>query len=181
MENLAMKNSSRRNFLRTAPVAAAAGIALTDAALFAAKAQAQSAPPAVTAAFQLFTAQTIQDDIKALQAGGNNNLVDAKTIPCPVVLTTEVAKSAKEYEWHESRDHVLQILEGSTVYELGGTPKDARNTKPGEWLAPAAVGAATVTLKKGDMLVIPRGTLHKRSTAESVTFFLISPMGTAKS
>jgi quercetin dioxygenase-like cupin family protein len=180
MENLAMKNSSRRNFLRTAPVAAAAGIALTDAALFAAKAQAQSAPPAVTAAFQLFTAQTIQDDIKALQAGGNNNLVDAKTMPCPVVLTTEVAKSAQEFEWHESRDHVLQILEGSTVYELGGTPKDARNTKPGEWLAPAAVGAATVTLKKGDMLVIPRGTLHKRSTAESVTFFLISPMGSAK-
>jgi uncharacterized protein YjlB len=92
-----------------------------------------------------------------------------------------VAKSAKEFEWHEGRDHLLQILDGSTVYEVGGTPKDGRNTKPGEWLAPAAVGAATLTLKKGDMLVIPRGTLHRRSTAESVTFLLISPMGTAKS
>jgi mannose-6-phosphate isomerase-like protein (cupin superfamily) len=180
MENLAMKNTSRRSFLRTAPVAAAAGIALTDAALFAAKAEGQSAPPAVTAAFQLFTAQSIQDDIKALQAGGNDNLVDAKTIPCTVVLTTEVAKSAKEFEWHEGRDHLLQILDGTTIYEVGGTPKDGRNTKLGEWLAPAAVGTTTLTLRKGDMLVIPRGTPHRRSTSDSVTFLLISPMGTAK-
>jgi mannose-6-phosphate isomerase-like protein (cupin superfamily) len=175
-----MKNSSRRSFLRTAPAAAAAGIALTDASLFASPAAGQSAAPAGPAAFQLFTAQSIQDDIKALQAGGNNNLVDAGTMPCPVVLTTELARSAKEFEWHEGRDHLVQILEGSTVYEVGGTPKDGRNTKPGEWLAPAAVGTTTLTLKKGDMLVIPRGTLHKRSTAESVTFLLISPMGTAK-
>jgi len=180
MENLAMKNSSRRSFLRAAPVAVAAGLALTDAALFASQAGGQSAAPAVPAGFQLFTAQAIQEDIKALQAGGNNNLVDAKTMPCTVVLTTEVAKSAKDFEWHEGRDHVLQILEGSTVYEVGGTAKDGRNTKPGEWLAPAAVGATTLTLKKGDMLVIPRGTPHRRSTADSVTFLLISPMGTVR-
>ena len=179
MGNLAIKNPSRRNFLRTAPVAAAAGLTLADASLFAPHAAGQSAMPAVPATFQLFTAQSIQEGIKALQAKpGNDNLVDAKNFT--VVLTTETAKSAKEFEWHEGRDHLIQILDGSTVYEVGGTPKDARNTKPGEWLAPAAVGAATLTLKKGDMLVIPRGTLHKRSTAESVTFLLISPMGTAK-
>jgi hypothetical protein len=75
---------------------------------------------------------------------------------------------------------VVLILDGSTVYDVGGTPKNGRNTKPGEWLAPTAEGATTLTLKKGDMLVIPRGTLHKRSTAESVTLFLISPMGNVK-
>ncbi len=36
-----------------------------------------------------------------------------------------------------------------------------------------------MTLKKGDMLVIPRGTPHRRSTEGSVTLTLISPMGTA--
>jgi mannose-6-phosphate isomerase-like protein (cupin superfamily) len=181
MGNFVIKNPSRRRFLRTAPGAAAAGLALTDALQFAARAAGQSAAPAGPVTFQLFTAQSIQEDIKALQAKpGNNNLVDAKTMPCTVVLTTEAAKSAKEFEWHEGRDHVLQILEGSTVYEVGGTPKDGRNVKPGEWLAPASEGAATLALKKGDMLVIPRGTPHKRSTAESVTFLLISPMGTAK-
>jgi mannose-6-phosphate isomerase-like protein (cupin superfamily) len=179
MENLALNNFSRRNFLRTAPVAAAAGLTLADATLFASHAAGQTAMPAVPAGFQLFTAQRIQDGMKALQAKpGNDNLFGSKE--CTVVLTTETNKSAKEFECHENRDHVLLILDGSTVYEVGGTPKDGRNTRPGEWLAPAAEGATKLTLKKGDMLVIPRGTLHKRSTAESVTLFLISSNGTVK-
>ena len=97
-----------------------------------------------------------------------------------MVLTVEKAKSAKEFEWHEGRDHVLQILDGSTVYEVGGTPKNGRNIRPGEWLAPESEGATKMTLNKGDMLVIPRGTPHKRSTAGSVALMLISPMGAVK-
>jgi quercetin dioxygenase-like cupin family protein len=177
MDNYAVKNPGRRNFLRTAPVAAAAGLTLADATLFASYAAGQNATPAAPAGFQLFSAQKIQDDMKALQAKpGNDNLFGSKEFT--VVMTTEKTKSPAEFEWHEFRDHVVLILDGSTVYEVGGTPKNKRNTKPGEWLAPAAAGATTLTLKKGDMLVIPRGTLHKRSTAESVTLFLISPMGT---
>jgi mannose-6-phosphate isomerase-like protein (cupin superfamily) len=176
MENLALQNSSRRNFLRTAPVAAVAGLTLADTTLFASAATAQNSASAAPAGFQLFTAQRIQDGMKALQAKpANDNLFGSKEFT--VVLTTETNKSATEFEWHENRDHVLLILDGSTVYEVGGTPKNGRNIKPGEWLAPAAEGVTTLSLKKGDMLVIPRGTLHKRSTAESVTFFLISPMG----
>jgi mannose-6-phosphate isomerase-like protein (cupin superfamily) len=106
--------------------------------------------------------------------------VDATTGPFTVVLTAEMAKSPKEFEWHEGRDHIVQILDGSTVYEVGGTPKGGHSKGPGEWLAPVSEGAATFTLKKGDMLVIPRGTPHKRSTAESVSLILISPMGSAK-
>jgi len=136
------------------------------------RAEGQSA----AATFQVFTAQTIADDIKGLAAKpGNNNLADIKT--ATVVLTTEVTKAAKEFEWHEGRDHILQIVDGTTVYEVGGTPKDGRNIRPGEWLAPASEGATTMTLKKGDLLVIPRGTPHKRTTADSVTLILISPMG----
>ena len=90
------------------------------------------------------------------------------------IIYTQKAKNAKEFEWHEGRDHVFHILDGSTVYELGGTPKNGHTTKPGEWLAPESEGAKTVTLSKGDILVIPRGTPHKRSTKESVTFLLIS-------
>ena len=53
-----------------------------------------------------------------------------------VVITTETAKSAAEFEWHEGRDHLVQMMEGTTLYEVGGTPKNGRNVKPGEWLAP---------------------------------------------
>ena len=107
---------------------------------------------------------------------GNNNLVGGKNFT--IALTTEKTKSAMEFEVHEHRDHVLQILDGTTVYEVGGTLKNARNTGPGEWRAQAADGTTTLTLNKGDMLIIPRGTPHKRSTSNSVTLMLISPQGT---
>jgi quercetin dioxygenase-like cupin family protein len=173
------KNTSRRNFLRTAPVAAAASIALTDKLLFAAQAPAP-APGAAATPFQVFTAQQLADDAKALAAkGGNNNLVAAASagFTCAIVMTTEIAKSATDFEQHEGRDHILQIIDGSTLYEVGGTLKNARTTRPGEQLAPAADGATKVTLNKGDMLTIPRGTPHRRSTTGSVTFYLLSPSG----
>jgi mannose-6-phosphate isomerase-like protein (cupin superfamily) len=174
------KNTSRRNFLRTAPVAAAASIALTDKLLFAAQAP---APAQSAVQFQVFTAQQLADDAKALAAkGGNNNLVAAASagFTCAIVMTTEVNHSATDFEQHEGRDHILQIIDGSTVYEVGGTLKNARTTKPGEQLAPASDGATKVTLNKGDMLTIPRGTPHRRTTAGSVTFYLISPSGSMK-
>jgi mannose-6-phosphate isomerase-like protein (cupin superfamily) len=174
-------HTSRRNFLRTAPVAAAASIALTDKLLFAAQAPAPA--PAAAAApvpFQLFTAQQLTDDAKALAAkGGNNNLVAAASagFTCAIVMTTEINHSATDFEQHEGRDHIFIILDGSTVYEVGGTLKNARTTRPGEQLAPASDGATKLTLNKGDMLTIPRGTPHRRTTTGSVTFYLISPSG----
>jgi quercetin dioxygenase-like cupin family protein len=179
MGKVAIKNPGRRTFLRAVPAAAVAGLTLTDASLFSAFAAAQAAP-AGAPQLQKFTAQELQDDMQALAANpGNKNLVTAKTFT--MVLTTEKTKSGKEFEWHEGRDHIFQILEGSTVYELGGTPKNQHSTGPGEWLAPESEGAVKMTLNKGDMLVVPRGTPHKRTTAESVTFYLISPQGTAAS
>jgi len=169
-----LKPQSRRNFLCSAPLAAAAGFSLAESALTT-QAAAQTAEPVP---FQLFTAVTLAEALKELQAKpGNNNLWDNPALPFTIVLTTETSKSAKEFEWHEGRDHILQVLEGTTTYEVGGTPQGAHNTKPGEWLAPASQGATTLMLHKGDWLVIPRGTLHKRTTATSVTFCLISTTG----
>jgi mannose-6-phosphate isomerase-like protein (cupin superfamily) len=172
-------NPSRRNFLVTASVAAAAGLTLTDARLFAAPAEGQGATAAAPAGVQLFTAETLDSEIKALhEAPANNTIVNGKDFV--VLLTVETAKSAKEFEYHDGRDHVFYVLDGATVYEIGGAPKGAHSTKPGEWLAPESEGAVTYKLKKGDMLVIPRGTPHKRMTEGSVTLLLVSPMGSAK-
>ncbi|MFZ0339941.1 MAG: hypothetical protein WAL45_18075 [Terracidiphilus sp.] len=175
MRNASISNPARRKFLRAVPVAAATGFTLTNASFFAAPAAAQSTS-ASALTFKLFTAQEIQDDLSALAANpGNNNLVQEKSFV--VMLTTEKAKTAAEFEWHEHRDHVFQIIEGSTVYELGGTPKGAHSKAPGEWNSPESEGHQTVNLNKGDMLVIARGTPHRRITTGSVTFSLISPQG----
>ncbi len=180
MTNSSISNPARRKFLRAVPAAAATGFTLTNASLFAPLGFAASAAAQGTSVsaltFKLFKAQEIQDDLSALAANpGNNNLVQEKSLV--VMLTTEKAKSAAEFEWHEHRDHVFQIIEGSTVYELGGTPKGAHSKAPGEWNSPESEGHENVALNKGDMLVIARGTPHRRVTTGSVTFSLISSQG----
>jgi mannose-6-phosphate isomerase-like protein (cupin superfamily) len=175
------KNTSRRSFLRTAPIAAAAGFTLADSMM----AMAQAAPGAdVNAAAQpikLFKANELADDMKALDAKpGDNKLYASNAIPVQIILTTEKHKSATEFEWHEGRDHVIQIIEGSTLFEVGGTPTGTKVMGPGEWHATGSTGSKSILLVKGDMMVIPRGTLHKRSTEDSVTFMLISNPAPAK-
>jgi quercetin dioxygenase-like cupin family protein len=175
--SIAVKNPDRRRFLYSAPAAAAAGLALSDLSFLSASAGAQGAAPAGPF-FKVFRADEIQNDEKAGESNpGNNNLVQEKTFT--VVMTSEKKKRGAEFEWHEHRDHVIQILEGSALYEVGGTPKGAHSTGPGEWLAPESEGHEAMTLNKGDMIVIRRGTPHKRTTADSVTFFLISSQGDA--
>jgi uncharacterized protein YjlB len=171
------KQTSRRNFLRTAPVAAAAGLTLTDAMRAVAQGAASSGADVVSAAqpFQLWSGKDVAGDLAALDAKpGDNRLYESKAIPVQIVLTVEKHKSAAEFEWHEGRDHILQVIDGSTHYDIGGTPTGTKAKGPGEWNSTGSTGSKSITLGKGDMLLIPRGTLHKRSTADSVTFLLIS-------
>lgn len=177
-----LQNPARRQFLRTAPVAAAAGLALADTPLFASTPTGPACNwdtcgmPPHPAPFQHITAGQIDHDIHQTQARpGNLNLVEEKGTSFTMVLTTEEHKAAPGFEAHAHRDHIFQILEGSTEYEIGGTPKGGHMIAPGEWRGPESIGATRLTLRKGDRLVIPRGTPHKRTTPGSVTFTLISP------
>jgi len=164
-----LQATSRRHFLRSAPLAAAAGLALPGA---------EATAQAVQQPFKLIPASQLADALSTLQKKpGNYNAYDNPAMPFTAVLTIEEKHAAPQFEWHEGRDHLLQVIDGTTVYEIGGKPTGGRNTKPGEWLAPASDGATTLTLHKGDWLVIPRGTPHKRTTEGRVTFYLISTTG----
>jgi quercetin dioxygenase-like cupin family protein len=121
------------------------------------------------------SAEEIENDIKALQAKpGSKSLYRDKNFA--IDLTVEKNTSAKEFEWHKHRDHIVHILDGETDYELGGTPRGAYSPREGEGMAPFSEGATKVTLKKGSILIIRRGTPHKRTTPQSVTFTLTGPM-----
>jgi quercetin dioxygenase-like cupin family protein len=171
---------TRRSFLQKTPLLASS-LPLADMLLFGTPmASAQAAEVARHGSFQLLTAQTMHEEIRALQsAPGNKNLLDAKGLPVTMVLTSEEKKIAKEFEYHAGRDHIVQVLEGSTLYEVGGVPSNPRQVHPEEWLAPASEGATKIVLKQGDTLILPRGTPHKRSTEASVTLVLISTTGPA--
>ncbi len=165
--------STRRSFLGSASLAAL-GLPLAEA--LAQTAQAQAA--ATAESFQVFTAGDLDStEAKLKSTPGDANLYHPPSLPFTIVMTVEKKKAAAEFEWHEGRDHIFQVIEGATTYELGGTPQGKRNLKPAEWRSTSSDGAKTVHLKKGDLLVIPRGTPHKRTTDDSVTFYLISVEG----
>ena len=179
-----VKDQSRRNFLWTASLAAAVALPLTDTLLSASTVPAagdngQGMQMPKPAPFKVITVADLQAAGKAAVSAPNatKDLISDATVPFLMVVTTEGKKAGAEFEYHEGRDHILQVVEGSTSYEVGGTPKNAHSPKAGEWLAPVSEGATKVTLNKGDMLVMPRGTPHRRTTAEGVTFMLISPTG----
>ena len=176
----AIKNTTRRKFLCMAS-SAAGGLTFTDDSLFAANAEDKSREGEPPAAFELVTAQVLRDYMKCLhQKPGSTNLMNSRTSLFTAILTVERGYSEEEFEWHENHDHLFQIIDGATIYEIGGSPRNARRTEPGEWRAPDSKGAIAVPLTKGDMLLIPRGTPHRQKTLEMVTFMLISPMGAVK-
>lgn len=149
-------NPGRRMFLQSAPVAAIAGLALGDTSLFAAAAPGPSGMPAQPAPFQHITAARFEHDIRQTEAApGNLNLVEEKGTSFSMVLTTEKHKAAPGFEAHAHRDHIFQILEGSTEYEVGGTPSGGHMIAPGEWRGPESIGATRLTLHIGDTFVIP--------------------------
>jgi mannose-6-phosphate isomerase-like protein (cupin superfamily) len=163
---------TRRNFLLTAPIAAAVASPFAETMLRASTAGAAAGQGAENG-IQVFTASEMASEVKGVTA--NHSTKNLLTTPGTLmILNEETKKAAKEFEWHATRDHVFQVLEGETKYELGGTPKGAHETKPGEWLAPESEGAKTVMLKKGDFLFVPRMTPHKRTTDGSVSLLLIS-------
>ena len=115
-----LKDQTRRNFLRTAPLAAAITLPLTEQFLFASGGASGGGQAAAPEPFQVFTAEKLADAMKMLQAKpGNDSLFEPKAVPLTIVMTTEGKKSAKEFEYHEGRDHVLQILDGTTSLRSG--------------------------------------------------------------
>lgn len=161
--------ATRRAFLLTAPFAALSFEPLA----------AQANAPA-TEPFKLITSKQLEALTDKLgDHPGNEDLYAGKTLPFTFVLTTEEKKTPKEFEWHEGRDHIVQILDGECIYEVGGTPTAAHSSKPGEWNSPTATGTTTYRLGEGDLLVIPRNTLHKRTTPRQVTLTLVSTTGKA--
>lgn len=81
-------------------------------------------PVAAPVPSKLVSAQTLAEQTAALTTKpGNFNFLENTSLPFACALTVEQGKSAREFEWHEGRDHILQILKGETVYEVGGTSR----------------------------------------------------------
>jgi mannose-6-phosphate isomerase-like protein (cupin superfamily) len=81
-----------------------------------------------------------------------------------VAVQHEKDRAAAAAEIHDASDDVYYVLEGSATLTLGGTLESPREVEPGEWRGPRINGGQEFEVTKGDLIVVPRGTPHMRST-----------------
>lgn len=93
------------------------------------------------------------------------DLIGGAGMQLRVAVQHEANKSGAAAELHDTSDDVYYVLEGSATLTLGGALEAPTEVEPGEWRSPHIVGGKTIDITRGDLVVVPRGTPHQRSTA----------------
>src|SRR4051812_10029808 len=137
--------------------------------------QAQRKPSEPARPFVVLAAQSLDDLQKSLQAENKTSeLIESTGMQLRVAVQHEKNRSGAAAELHDASDDVYYVLEGSATLILGGRLDDPKETDPGEWRSSRILDGKTFELKKGDLVVVPRGTPHQRSTAnKDFTMILI--------
>lgn len=112
------------------------------------------------------TNQQVENIRKNLEKqGGNKNedIVAAAGQEMRVAIFQDEKREGDLNEVHDLSDDIYYVLRGTATLMLGGTLVDASEISPGEWRAKTAIGGRSVLIKKGDLVIVPRGTRHQRT------------------
>jgi mannose-6-phosphate isomerase-like protein (cupin superfamily) len=125
--------------------------------------------------FVVLPAQSLADVEKKLQPANKvEELIGGEGMELRVAVQHEKNTAAANGELHDASDDVYYVLEGSATLTLGGTLDSPREVEPGEWRGPRITGGQNVEIKKGDLVIVPRGTPHQRNTVgQDFTMLLI--------
>jgi mannose-6-phosphate isomerase-like protein (cupin superfamily) len=141
-------------------------------------ASAQSRGPSnASKPFVVKTKQQVTDMYRELgKQDGNKN---ADVFPAPgtqmrVAVFHDEKRENDNFEVHDASDDIYYVLEGKATLMLGGLLSDAKEISPGEWRSKTASGGQQVNIRKGDLIVVPRGTPHQRTvTGKGFSMILI--------
>src|SRR6266550_909610 len=134
---------------------------------------AQRKPSDATRPFVVMSAQSLDDLQKTLQPDNKTSeLIDSGGMQLRVAVQHERNKTGAAAELHDASDDVYYVLDGGATLVLGGKLDSPKETDPGEWRSPRIIDGKTIEIKKGDLVVVPRGTPHQRST-ENKDFTMI--------
>ena len=132
---------------------------------FAVIAPAQRKPSEASKQFVVMSGQSLDDLQKTLQADNKTSeLIDSGGMQLRVAVQHEKNRTGAAAELHDASDDVYYVLDGSATLVLGGKLDAPKETDPGEWRSARIVGGKTIEIKKGDLVIVPRGTPHQRST-----------------
>lgn len=153
---------SIRNALCVLFVAAAA---LSASAQTTEKQAAGRGPSSPIRPFVVLTGQSVDEAVHKLHPENKvEELIGGEGMELRVAIQHESGKAAAAAEIHDASDDVYYVLEGSATLTLGGRLVSPKEVEPGEWRGPSIEGGRNVEVKKGDLIIVPRGTPHARST-----------------
>jgi len=138
-------------------------------------ASAQRKPSEATRPVVVLSAQSL-DDLKAKLQSDNKTeeLIDSAGMQLRVAVQHEKNKTGAPAELHDASDDVYYVLDGGATLVLGGKLDAPKEVEPGEWRSPRIIDGKTYEITKGDLVIVPRGTPHQRSTAnKNFTMILI--------
>jgi mannose-6-phosphate isomerase-like protein (cupin superfamily) len=127
---------------------------------------AQRKPTEATRPFVVLSSQSLEDLKQKLQPDNKAaELIESEGMQLRVAVQHEKNKTGAAAELHDASDDVYYVLDGSATLVLGGKLDAPREAEPGEWRSPRIIDGKTVEISKGDLVIVPRGTPHQRSTA----------------
>ena len=131
-------------------------------------------PAAPIHPFVIKTRQSLADLEKSLRSDNKTeDLTGGAGTQLRVAVQHDKKRDTAEAESHDDSDDVYYVLEGSAQLTLGGKLENPREISTGEWRSARIVGGQTFEIKKGDLIVVPRGTPHHRVNTPGKEFSLI--------
>ncbi|MDX6403607.1 MAG: hypothetical protein QOH70_1062 [Blastocatellia bacterium] len=126
---------------------------------------AQRKPSEATRPVVVMSSQSLDDLKQKLQPGNKTEeLIDSAGMQIRVAVQHEKNKTGAAAELHDASDDVYYVLDGGATLVLGGKLDAPKETEPGEWRSPRIIDGKTFEITKGDLVFVPRGTPHQRST-----------------
>lgn len=142
---------------------------------FAISSDAQTKQPATPIRpFIVKTKQSVADLEKSLRSDNKvEDLTGGEGTQLRVAVQHDKLRENADAEVHDASDDVYYVLEGAASLTLGGKLENPREATTGEWKSKTIVGGQTFTIKKGDLIIVPRGTPHQRNSVKGKQFSMI--------
>jgi mannose-6-phosphate isomerase-like protein (cupin superfamily) len=144
------------------------------AALFANAGAQTRQPSTAIRPFVVKTKQSVAELEKALSVDNKvEDLTGGAGTQLRVAVQHDKLRENADAELHDDSDDVYYVLEGSARLTLGGTLDAPREASRGEWKSKIINGGTTFDIKKGDLVIVPRGTPHQRNSIKGKQFSMI--------
>ena len=133
------------------------------------------APSTPAQPYLVMTGKSVEETVRDLQSENKvRNLIEGAGVGCRVFIQHDKDVSSSQAEVHDGADDVFIILEGTASLTLGGKLDAPKQAQPGEWRSGVITGGKDFKVSKGDVIVVPRGTAHRRTTGgQEVTLMVI--------